>query len=120
MYLTTGQGRVFINSGNGYRYHNFMKVETVDNHFGDITPIYYIDDNNNAIEVAKIRSGTGRPTTSLSGYYQNTPNNSLEALGKRHTSFDIQVHYGYCRNPTDFSTFDAAIVLARSTIAARM
>lgn len=114
--LQTGNGRAFINSGNGYRYHNFMKVEAVDKPLGDVTPIYYIDDNNNSIDVAKIRSGSGRPTTSLSGYYQHTPNNSLEKLANGKKSFDIQIHYGNCRNPTDFNTFDAAIVLKNCDI----
>lgn len=107
----TGFGRVFINIPgiqNDFKLYNFMKIGSVDTTLGESEHIVtYVGDI--PVSVGIMRDGSKTTSTSISGILPVNTKSTLEKLvGKL---FNIQVHYGACRSPKEFYSFDSVIVL---------
>lgn len=114
----TGQGRTFINTdgagcGNSFSYLGCYKVDSLEQSLGDITSIYCPSDEqyDAFVEVASIRGADSRWTSTLTGTLPVDTETELEKIRRRGCSFNLQVHFGACNRPDDFSSFNSAIVL---------
>lgn len=114
----TGEGRIFINpqgygGGTKFVYHSSMKIDGLDKSLGDLEPIYVPDPKkyDSFIEVAAIQGSDSRVTSSLSGKLPIDTESPLESLARRKCKFNMQVHYGRCSKPDDFTTYESAIIL---------
>lgn len=100
----TGQGRVFLQRygsgpGNPVAYQGCARMSGFTEPLGDITPVYCPDPRAyDEFEVVdEVRGEAGLPTTSMIAKLGRE-----NALLKIRCPFDLQAHYGKCRNPTDF------------------
>ena len=114
----TGQGRTFINTegagcGNGYPYLGCYKVDSLEKSLGDVTSIYCPSDESydQFVEVASIKGADSRWTSTLTGTLTVDTETELEKILRRGCAFNLQVHFGSCERPDDFSSFTSSIVL---------
>lgn len=114
----TGEGRVFINprgfgGGTKFNYHSSMKIDGLDKSLGDLEPIYVPDPKkyDEFIEITTIQGSDSRVTSSLSGKLPIDAESPLEVLASKKCKFNMQVHYGRCSKPDDFTTYESAIIL---------
>ena len=119
----TSEGRVFINvdgpgCGNGFAYHNCMKVAALDKSFGDVTPIWCPnpDAYDDFVEVGTIKGANSRWTSSMSGKLPVSKLSPLEEIANQGCTFNIQVHYGKCSRPNDFSNFETAFIMRNARL----
>lgn len=114
----TGEGRIFINpqgygGGTKFNYHSSMKIDGLDKSLGDLEPVYVPDPKkyDAFIEIASIQGSDSRVTSSLSGKLPIDTESPLEILARKKCKFNMQVHYGRCSKPDDFTTYESAIIL---------
>lgn len=121
-YFQSGQGRVFIQPwaagpGNAYQYQGCGRATGFSEELGDVTPVYCPSpDSYDDFEVAdEIRGEGGLPTTSLVARF------GLDnQIFKRKCPFGMQVHYGACQDPTDFTGgWDKIIAFVKARFTAR-
>jgi len=113
----TGFGRVFINTpgvNNIFKLHNFMKLGPLDRTESQVEKIYSYNSKNEKINVAIVQTDESEITSSLSGNLPLSKRSVLETL--RNKLFNIQIHYGNCSSPTDFYTFESAMILKDVTL----
>ena len=117
-FLQKGNSRVFINTKRGtcgvpYEYHANMKLAGIDKSYGDSTPQYQPSDTklNEFVEIASIRGTESRWSSSLSGRIPATYKSVLKRMAEAKCSFDAQVHFGTCANPSSFTNYDSVIIL---------
>jgi photosystem II stability/assembly factor-like uncharacterized protein len=86
---------------------------SIEQSFGDIEKIEcpHPEEYGSFLEVGTIRGAEERPTTSLTGRYASDIASELLQLAKIKCASDVQIHFGACQDPSDFNTFDKAIVL---------
>ncbi len=86
---------------------------SIEQSFGDIEKIECPDpeEYGSFLEVGTIRGAEERPTTSLTGRYASDIASELLQLAKIKCASDVQIHFGACQDPSDFNSFDKAIVL---------
>jgi len=116
--LLTSDSRIFIKDKTNccvaeYTYHSCMRLDGLDKSFGDISSEYCPDPDKyrRFIEVATIRGQEDRATTSLVGRLPRKVRSKLDAMGKARCTFDLQLHYGFCGNPSDFNEYEIGLVL---------
>jgi len=119
----TGEGRIFINpqgygGGTKFNYHSSMKIDGLDKSLGDLEPVYVPDPSkyDAFIEIASIQGSDSRVTSSLSGKLPIDTESPLEILARKKCKFNMQVHYGRCSKPDDFTTYESAIILKDVTL----
>jgi len=114
----TANSRVFLTDG-GARpdhtpvYQSCLRMMALSQGFGDIERIECPDPSNYGkfIEVASIRGASERPTTSIEGRLSQELLSTLLALARKGCSFDVQLHFGSCQNPSVFDDYDKALIL---------
>lgn len=99
-------------------YKSCMAVGAVSRSYGDITRIECPDPQNYGkfIEIGTIRGSTERATTSLMGRYASDLRSDLVRLAEKGCKVDIHVHFGACKDPSNFTKFDKAVVLPDADI----
>lgn len=121
-FYQTGQGRVFLQRygsgpGNPVTYLGCARVGGFTEPLGDVTPIYCPDERAyDAFEiVGEIQGEAGMPTTSIVAKFGG--DNSLLTI---RCPFDLHVHYGTCKKPSDFDEgWDLALIFERARITSR-
>jgi hypothetical protein len=105
-------GRVFVSTdlSKGFTYYNDMAVGGVDTTLPAKEHVYAFDSHNRVVKVAEIVDHVGDISSTLSGYVPVNAKSTLEKIiNKKRTH--IQVHFGRCSKPTDFDTFESALIL---------
>jgi hypothetical protein len=90
-----------------------MRMLALDQDLGDITKIECPDPAayGRYIEIGIIRGEQGRVTTSLEGRYSRDLVSTIMRLSKKGCAIDVHLHMGLCKDPSDFETYDKALVL---------
>jgi hypothetical protein len=123
-YTQTGKGRLFIkrnnpNTCNKYQYNGCVSVGGVSTTFGTPSTIYCPSESRyDEFEVvASIRStSVDRPSLTLKSYLPMNRRSTFESLVKSTCTFDLQLHYGDCSIPSDFSQFTRAFHFKNAVI----
>lgn len=117
-YVLSSDSRVFIRQTpnccpSDYTYHSCMRLDGIEENLGEVTSGYCPSDTNigEFVEVVQILGAPERATSNLVGRIPANYESILFKLKKRRCKFDVQLHYGKCINPTDFTTFEFALVL---------
>lgn len=113
----TSHSRVFLIEGRARpdhrpTYESCMRAGAVDQSFGEITSIECPDPSayGRFVEVGTIQGAMERATTDLMGRYAMDLASTMLALARQRCAFDVQVHMGACRDPSDFNSFDKILV----------
>lgn len=113
----TSHSRVFLIEGRARPdhdpvYESCMSAGAVDQSFGELTRIECPDPSayGQFVEMGTIQGAEERATTDLMGRYAMDLASTMLALAKRRCAFDVQVHMGACKDPSDFNSFDKALV----------
>lgn len=122
--VTTDKSRVFLapsgaNSLTLYDYHNSMAMGGLNKTFGEAenVTIPHPTKYRKFIAVDKITTAnTSNWTTSLIGRFLLKKKSLLLSMAKCESDFDLQCHFGQCVDPTDFNTFDLAIIFEDARI----
>lgn len=116
--LLNTDSRVFIKDkanccSSDYAYHACMRLGELSKDFGDVTSEYCPDEDNYGrfVEVAVIRGVEARATTSLAGRLPRNYRSILERLGRQKCQFELQLHFGFCGNPSAFDEYEVGLVL---------
>lgn len=119
----TAYTRVFILEGRARpdhkpKYRNQVKMQGLDQSFGDVTNIYQPDPHNyGKFEVVgTIRQAEERPTTTLVGRYAADIRSELLRLAKIGCENDVQLHIGKCDDPSIFNAFQKAVIIEGAAI----
>lgn len=104
-------GRVFIQEKpcGKFEYAEDLGVQLggVTESFGDVTYVYSPSDLADSYEIVGEIGGTETPpTTTITAYMPSDGKSQLIKLAKSKCSFNLQVHWGACQDPTNFSEFD--------------
>lgn len=85
-------------------YQGLMKIGDPTVPRGDIKRIEIPDPNraDEFIEAAEVKGAVVRPTVSIVGRYPMDVSTLLK-FASRGCAFDVQAHFGKCRNPSDFN-----------------
>lgn len=117
--------RVFLIEGRAAPTHapsyiSCLKMGGVSQSFGDITRVECPDPYkyNSFVEVAKIRGASGRPTTSLQGRYYADLLSTIMRLARVGCPVDVQLHIGSSTDPSQFNTFQKALILEEAYFSA--
>lgn len=116
--LRNTQGRVFVSTGNTnpFKYYGSMSVGAIEKTLPTTESVFTIDSNGNVVKIAEIKDHDKQPSAaSLTGYIPLLSKSSIEKLLDK-SNYDIQIHYGTCNNPSDFNSFDSALVLRGVTL----
>lgn len=116
--LRNTQGRVFVSTGitDEFKYYGAMSVGAIEKTRPSIESVLTIDKKGNTIKIAEVKDHDVQPSSSsLTGYIPLLSKSSLEKLLSK-TGVEIQVHFGTCKNPSDFNSFDSALVLRRASL----
>lgn len=116
--LRNTQGRVFVSTGviNPFKYYGVMSVGPIEKSMPAIESVFTIDSKGNVVKVAEIKDHDKQPSaSSLTGYIPLLSKSSIENLLDK-SNCDIQIHYGTCNNPSDFNSFDSALILRGATL----
>lgn len=111
--LRNTQGRVFVSTSelDRFKYYGAMSVGPIEKSLPAIEPVFTVDLRGNVVKVAEVKDhNVQMSSASLTGYIPIAAPSSLEKLIKKNGT-NIQIHYGTCSNPSDFNTFESAIVL---------
>ena len=104
--------RVFIQESpcSPYKYseNGGIQFAGVSESFGDVSYLYKESDYAAGTYdvVAQIEGAQGTPTTTITTYLPENGKSQLLELARRKCSFNLQLHYGRCNNPTDFNDFE--------------
>ncbi len=116
--VKTPNSRVFLIEGRARpdhapTYHSYLRMTGVSQGFGDVERVEAPDpyQYGKYIEIANIRGGEERVTTSLEGRYAMNLRSELLRLAKGKCAVDVQLHIGKCTDPSSFNTFEKALVL---------
>lgn len=117
-FIKNSLGRVFVSKGitDQFKYYNIMSVGAVDKTMPSQESIFTIDAKGNTIKVGNIVDHDVQPSaSSLLGYVPLSSHSNLETLLSK-SSVNIQVHFGLCKNPSDFNDFESALILKGVTL----
>jgi hypothetical protein len=122
--LTTDKSRVFLapsgaNSLTLYDYHNSMVLGGLSKTFGEAenVTIPHPTKYRKFVTVDKIvTANSSNWTSSLIGRFFLKKQSLLMKMAKCESDFDLQCHFGQCVDPTDFNTFDLAVILEDARI----
>ncbi len=120
----TGQGRVFAQwlgaaPNHAVEFQGLARVGGLSESLGDVTPIRAPSTSMyNAFDVVGYTRGEpGLPTTSMIARFAQ-----VNRILTQKCKFDIHVHYGSCKNPTDFNSgwdkgfcYEQAVITNRSS-----
>lgn len=119
--MKTGHSRVFLiedRAGPTHKpsYQSCLAAQGIDQAFGDIEKIECPDPYRYGEweEVGVIQGQKGRASVDLMGRYAMDLASEVLRLAKKRCAVDIQLHLGACKDPTDFTSFDKAIILENS------
>lgn len=109
VFLIEGQAR----PDHAPSYQSCMAAGAVEQNFGDVTDIECPDPNEYGKfqKIGQIRGAEERATMTLNGQYASDMASELLRLARKGCSVDVHVHFGTCSNPSDFKTFNKALVL---------
>lgn len=116
--MLNSRGRVFIKdkkcSTYDYTDEYGIEVAGITESYGDISYIWGPSaiNNNDYDVIAQIEGSITQPTTTITAYLPENGKSKLLSMAKRKCLFDMQIHYGDCNNPTDFSDFDYGLVFS--------
>lgn len=116
--LRNTQGRVFVSTGviNPFKYYGVMSVGPIEKAMPATESVFTIDSKGNIVKIAEIKDHDKQPSSSsLTGYIPLLSKSNIENLLDK-SSCDIQIHYGTCNNPSDFNSFDSALILRGATM----
>jgi photosystem II stability/assembly factor-like uncharacterized protein len=118
--MQSGESRVFLIEGRARpdhrpSYESCLRMQGVSRSFGDVERVECPDplSYNNFVQVAEIQGAVENATTTLEGRYAREVKSTLLALANKGCSIDVQLHMGSCTDPSDFNTFDKALVLEK-------
>lgn len=121
--LVTGNSRVFIaergaGCGDSYSYYSCMKMGGLERKGQEPAPVYLPDRGRlgRSRIVARVREQDGLWTSSLIGYKPASIQSTLSRLDKSKQPFDLQLHFGACRNLSEFGDYELAIVFEDAEI----
>ena len=121
--LKSSNSRVFLIEGRAGpiqvpSYESCFRMTGLSQGYGDIERVECPDPYNYGkfVEVAQIRGGSERATTTLEGRYYMDLLSSMLSLANNACSFDVQLHLGSCGDPSTFDTFTKAIVLEEAYV----
>jgi len=119
----TANSRVFVIEGRARgdhrpNYESCLRMMGVSQGFGDIERIENPDPYkyDSFEEIGEVRGATERATTSLEGRYAMSLKSTLLELARQGCAVDIQLHLGRCTDPSDFNTFEKALVLEKAAL----
>jgi len=116
--LRNSLGRIFVSTNelDRFKYYGNMAVGPIEKSLPPVEPVFSLDAKGNVIKVGEIKDHGLQPSTSsLTGYVPIGQPSSLEKLIDKGNA-NIQIHYGTCENPSDFNSFDSALVLRGVTL----
>jgi hypothetical protein len=111
--LRNTQGRVFVSTGelDKFKYYGAMSVGPIEKSLPAIESVFTINSKGNVVKVAEVKDHNVQlSSASLTGYIPISAPSSLEKLINKNGA-NIQIHYGTCSNPSDFNSFDSALIL---------
>lgn len=121
--LNTAESRVFVIDGRARgdhapSYQSCLRMTGISQGYGDIERIEAPDpyQYGKFVEVGSIRGAAERATTSLEGRYARDLVSYLMTLARKNCAIDVQLHMGACTDPSDFLTFDKAVILEQAFI----
>lgn len=113
----TELARVFI-AENGARpdaplsYRGYYTVGGFEVSYGGKSPIFH---NISGHRDAKLDGSVGNEASlvriSLTSYLPIDKSSAIYNQGKRREKFDLQVHFGVCKTPSDYNSFDRAFII---------
>lgn len=113
----TGQSRIFLikrraRYDHAPDYEGCMKAGAPAAGFGDRTKIECPspDSYNGYIETASFKGARERPTITLTGRYLYDLKSELYAMAREGCEFDVQIHFGVCTDPSDFTKYTKAMI----------
>lgn len=116
--LVSANSRVFLIEGRARfdhkpSYECNIRLTGITQGYGDLTPIEVPnpDQYGKFDQVGEIRGANARATSSLQGRYVIDLRSTLMRLAADGCAIDVQLHFGECKNPATFTSFDKAIVL---------
>lgn len=119
----TDQSRVFLIDGRARpdhapSYKSCLRMTGLSQSFGDITKIECPDpyQYGKFVEIGSVRGAVERVTTSLEGRLARQLISDMLKLANKSCALDVQLHMGACTDPSDFDTFDKAIILEQAYI----
>ena len=114
----TGNTRVFMIEGRARpdhtpSYKSTLRMTGLSQGFGDVSPIQEPDPYkyDSYVNVGQTRAEIERATTSLEGRYALNLISDLLRLAKAGCPVDVQLHMGQCTDPSQFNTFEKALIL---------
>lgn len=114
----TELGRVFISAVGGAHpsspldYKGFYSVDTLEVQYGGKTAQFTpVPGHRDALLTGSVGTEAALVTTSISSYFPIDESSAIYNLGKLRKTFDLQIHFGKCRNPADVNDFDRAIII---------
>jgi hypothetical protein len=119
----TADTRVFLIDGRARgdhkpSYESTMRMMGVSQGFGDVERIENPDpyEYGKFIEVGEVVGAIERATTSLEGRYARAMISELLTLARKGCMVDAQLHMGACTDPSDFNTYDKALILEKARL----
>ena len=99
-------------------YQGTLMAGALSQGFGDIEKIEAPDPDNYGefIEIGFVRGATERATTTIAGRYALALKSRLMELAIRRCQFDMQFHFGLCKDPRNFQDFNKAVILEDASI----
>jgi len=116
MVMLNSYGRAFLQESicepYGYSDDCGIEVAGITESFGDISYLYCesSDAINDYDVVAQIEGAVTAPTTTITAYLPENGKSQLLRMARKKCTFNMQIHYGQCINPTDFTDFVYALV----------
>jgi hypothetical protein len=119
----TGNSRVFLIDGRAGPAHkpsfeSCLVAGGPDQSFGDIEKIECPDPDRYGqwVEVGTIQGQQSRVTMDLTGRYATDLISTLLDLARKRCAVDVQVHFGACKDPGTFNSFDKAMIFENAYI----
>ena len=118
--LYSNSGRIFIRlPGEDYKYYGNAKLAGISKSFGESAPVYGQDRTRaGRFEIIDRIPNTEENfwTTSLTGHMDRANSSKLALAADNRCAVDIQVHYGTCNDPTDFTDYESTVILENCRI----
>lgn len=94
-------------------YQGFGRLTGLSFSAGDVEKIEAPDPERYGgfIEVGVVRGSEERPGATIETIYSSEALSTMLELVKKKCPFDVHVHFGECRNPTIFDSFEKAVIL---------
>lgn len=114
----TSLSRVFIVEGRARpdhvpSYNSCLRMLGISQALGGVTKIECPDPDNYGkfVEIGRTRGAVERATTTLEGRLALDLRSQLVRLARKNCAIDVQLHFGQCTVPSDYTVFKKGIIL---------